>query len=129
MRILAIASCSVWVPEAVFEFDGDLASDVLTAEGLVGGEPGGGVAVGFLLVGGTVDGEEIERVGGKVETLVGRELLYLLPGVGEGDDVVDLETFADLRLLGESEGFTGVWLGEGAADDGAVVFGKGGSIA
>ncbi len=23
----------------------------------------------------------------------------------------------------------GVWLGEGAADDGAVVFGKGGSIA
>ncbi len=117
-------------PEAVFEFDGDLASDVLTAEGLVGGEPGGGVAVGFLLVGGTVDGEEIERVGGKVETLVGRELLGpFLPGVGEGDDVVDLETFADLRLLGESEGLAGVWLGEGAADDGAVVFGKGGSIA
>lgn len=46
-------------PEFVFVFHWDLASDVGTAKLFVGGEPGGGVGVGFLFVGGTVDGEEI----------------------------------------------------------------------
>lgn len=46
-------------PEAVFIFDRDLAGDVLAAEGFVGGEPGGGVAIGFLLVGGGVHGDEV----------------------------------------------------------------------
>lgn len=57
-------------PEAVFEFDGDLASDVLTAEGLVGGEPGGGVAVGFLLVGARIGGDEVQGVGCELVALV-----------------------------------------------------------
>lgn len=46
-------------PEVVFILDGDLTGDVLAAELFVGGEPGGGVAVGFLGVGLCVDGEEV----------------------------------------------------------------------
>lgn len=57
-------------PEAVFIFDRDLAGDVLAAEGFVGGEPGGGVAIGFLLVGGGVHGDEVQRIGGEVVAFV-----------------------------------------------------------
>ena len=89
-------------PEAVFIFDRDLAGDVLAAEGFVRGEPGGGVAVGFLLVGGAVDGEEVERVGSELVALVfGQVLGALLPGVGESDDMVDLDAFSELGFFSE----------------------------
>ncbi len=37
-------------PEAIFVLDGNLASDVLTAEAFVFREPCGGVTIGFALV-------------------------------------------------------------------------------
>ena len=41
-------------PEVVFVLDGDLPGDVLAAELFVRREPGGGVAIGFLFVGGSI---------------------------------------------------------------------------
>lgn len=117
-------------PEAVFVFDGNLAGDVLAAEGFVGGEPGGGVTVGFLLVGGAVDGEEIERVGGELVALIfGEALGALLPGVREGDDVVDLDAFGELGFFGEFEGLAGVGFDERAFEDRAVVASEDGGVA
>lgn len=117
-------------PEAVFVFDRDLAGDVLAAEGFVRGEPGGGVAVGFLLVGGAVGGEEVKRVGGELVALVFGELLgALLPGIGEGDDMVDLDAFGELGSFGEFEGLAGVGLDESAFEDCAVVGGEDGGVA
>lgn len=117
-------------PEAVFIFDRDLAGDVLAAEGFVGREPGGGVAVGLLLVGAAVYGDEVQGVGGKVVAFVFWEgLSAFLPGVREGDDVVDLKTFADFGFFGESEGLAGVGFDKSAGYDGAIIVGEDGRVA
>ena len=44
-------------PETVFVFNGDLPRDILTAKSFIRREPSGGVAVGFALVGASIDRE------------------------------------------------------------------------
>ncbi|MDK6657893.1 hypothetical protein QP257_25245, partial [Escherichia coli] len=69
-------------PQVVFLFYCHLASDILAAKWLIGGYPGCGIAIPLLLIGGAIDGQEVEGVIGKVLPNLGRELLCpLLPGV------------------------------------------------
>lgn len=53
-------------PQVVFVFYRHLASDILAAKWFVGGYPGGGIAIPLLLISGTIDGQEVEGVIGKV---------------------------------------------------------------
>lgn len=117
-------------PEVIFVFHGDLAGDVLAAEGFVFRKPGGSVAVGLLLIGTRVDGEEIERVSGEgVAFFAGELLSAFLPGIGEGDDMVNLKAFGEVGFLVEDEVLAGVGLGEFAGEDGAIVGVEYGSVA
>ena len=106
----------------VFVFNGDLAGDILATKLFVFGEPGGGVAVGFLGVGGGVHGEEVEGVSGELVAFVGGKILStFLPSVGEGDDVVDLDAGGNLGTFGKDEMLAGVRFIKFAGDDVAAV--------
>ena len=76
-------------PQLVLGLHAHLQRDVLAPELLVGRQPGGGVAGALGLVGGPVDGEQVQGVVGEALPRVGVELLgALLPGVRERDDVL-----------------------------------------
>ncbi len=79
-------------PRVIVGLDGDLASDVLAAEALVLGQPGGGVAVALGAIGRGVNGQQIQRVvGERHAALLAPLLRALLPRVRQGDDVVDVD--------------------------------------
>ena len=79
-------------PETVFGHDGSLAGDVLAPESFVRREPCSCIFVAFGTVGRAVGSHEVQRVTGEILALIGAKLLCaLLPGVTEGDDVVDLD--------------------------------------
>ena len=102
-------------PEDVFEFDGNLAGNVLTTEADVGREPFGGVFVGFLLVGGAIDGEEVEGVLAEGFALGFVQAIGAgSPGVGQRDNVVDLDGVGCADTADEVDGLAGVGVVEGA---------------
>ena len=105
-------------PEVVFVLDGDLARDVLATEGFIGWEPVSGVLVEFVLVGGTIDGEEIERILTEGVAGVGVELEGAGgPGVAKGDDVVDLDSFGSVLTAFEIDDLASIKVVESAGLD------------
>ncbi len=87
----------------------DLTCHVLAAEAFVRWQPCGGVAVGLLLVGRAVHGEQIVRI---VRQLGARRLAELLrarlPGVAQRHDMVDLHRGGRLVAALEIDGLAGV---------------------
>lgn len=109
-------------PEVVFVFDVDLAGDELATEGAMGGEPRGGVVVAFLHVCYAVDGEEVEGVVVEGAALLRGELLSaFLPGVAEGDDVVDVDCAGGFGAADEVDDLICVGAMEGAGEDETAV--------
>ena len=86
------------------------------------GQPGGGVGVALLAVGGVVDGQQVERVvgEGRAAGLVPGEGAGL-PAVAERDHVVDVDAAA-VALL-EPDRLPGVGVGEGAGHHDTVAAG------
>ena len=58
-------------PQPVGGFDRDLPGNVVAAEGLVRRQPGGGVGGALVLVGGAVDGDQVQRIVRQVLALPG----------------------------------------------------------
>ncbi len=79
-------------PKPVLGLDRGLPGDVVAPEPFVGRQPRRGVTVALRGIGWPVDGQEVERVVGEVQPLLGaQELGTLLPGIRERDHVVDLD--------------------------------------
>ncbi len=79
-------------PQVVADLYGDLNRHVGTAERLVGWQPAGRVGVALLLVGRPGYSQQFEWVVGHVRADGQAQLLRPgLPGVAEGDDMVDLD--------------------------------------
>ena len=109
-------------PEDVFVADGDLAGNVLAVKRFVGREPFGGVLVGFLLVGGAIDGEEVQWILAESFALGFFEFFGAgLPGIGQGDDVVDLDARGGAGAADEADDFASVGIVQGAGHDEAAV--------
>jgi hypothetical protein len=89
-------------PETVFGIDGSLAGDVLASESWIWRKPCSCIFVTFGTVGRAIGGHEIQRVVGEFLALVSIELLCaLLPGIAEGNDMVDLDIGAGVLAAGE----------------------------
>ena len=120
-RMRCIAAFSAGVTQSPYGLlHADLVGDVGAPEGLVRRQPGGGVAVALLLVRRPVDGEEVDRVVGEVDPLRLRQPLRTgLPGVAEGDDVVDLHGGARAGAADEVDRIPGVRIVQHAGEDAA----------
>jgi hypothetical protein len=109
-------------PETVFGFDGGLAGDVLASEGLVWRQPGGCIFVALCTVGGAIGSHEVQCIIGEFLALVCVELLRaLLPGVAEGDNVVDLDVGAGVLATDKVDGCTGVLVDQRSGGDYTIV--------
>ena len=90
----------------------------MATEFFVGRKPSGGIAVGFLFVGGSIDGEKIERVSGKFVAFgLVESLSAFLPSIGKSDDMVDLDAIRDLFSAGKNQMFASVGFVKLAGDD------------
>src|SRR5690606_14497962 len=106
-------------PQVVLVLHGDLPGHVLAAVVLERREPGGGVAVALLPVQAGLDGEQVQRVVGELAAgLLVPARSAGLPGVGERDDVIDVDRAV---LAIEVDGVAAVRGVEGAALDDAAV--------
>ena len=109
-------------PQAVRALHRDLRSDVLTSVALGRGEPRGGVARSLLLVRRSVDRTQVQRVVGELLAGLSTPLLgALLPCVGEGDNVVDLDGRGRVLPALEVDRLPGVGVLERPAQDDAAV--------
>ena len=102
----------------IFRFDGDLSSDVLATKRFVRGQPGCRISVALGLICRTIDCHEVERIVGKLFTLLSGNLLCaLLPGVTQRHDMVDLHSLRSFFTALKLDGLTGVRIVERARID------------
>lgn len=113
-------------PQVILQLYSNLTGDVAAAVWLVRWQPGGGVTIALFLVGGAIYGDKLQRVVIQLVALgFGKLLGAGLPGVGYGDDVVDLYFGGRAGPAHKLHRFASVGVVKRAAQNSAVVRGFG----
>lgn len=111
-------------PGIVFRLHLSLARNVVAAEVLVRRQPGSGVLIRLRGIRGTIRGHKVQWIVGEFQTLLSAPLLRtLLPGIGQRNNVVDLNRCAGALAPLELNGLASVWVVESAGEYDALNLG------
>lgn len=108
-------------PQVILLLHGDLPGDVTAAVRCVRRQPSGGIAITFLFVGGTINGQEFKRIVIQLLAPLKRQRLCPgLPGVADSYDMVYLYGQAGACTPDKVNVFACVRVMQGAAEYSAV---------